>query len=85
MVMRFKKTMKTADIASQQPEIKLSIKELRELVDTPKMVGTVEELVPFAWRNPLLVSVADKKASKMLKNLAQAEQDRQLLGTGKDN
>ncbi len=34
--------------------IKKKLGELRKIVDAPKWVGSADELIPFAWRHPLV-------------------------------
>lgn len=63
--------MRTKTITPNQK----TIRELRELVDTPKMIGAPEELIPFAWRNPLVIKKI-KQTSRFLKNLDLEEAER---------
>ena len=51
----------TAERAESE-SIKLMLEQLRRPLDEPIWVGGAEELVPFAWRNPLVADI--KKPNK---------------------
>lgn len=53
---------------------KARIDELRKIVNATHLVCDSEDLLPFAWRTPMVVD--DKKCSKVLHTLAQEEQER---------
>ncbi len=50
------------------------IRELRKKVDSPHLVCDAEDLLPYAWRTPPVVD--GRKCSKVLKQMAEAEEER---------
>jgi len=48
------------------------IKELRKIVDAPRLVCDSEDLLPFAWRTPPIVD--GKRCTKILREMAAAEE-----------
>lgn len=51
------------------------IRTLKKKLDAPKYVGATGDIVPFAWRHPLLELPSDK-ASKVYKTLVEGERAR---------
>ncbi len=50
----------------------------RRSMYSSKMIGSAEDLIPFAWRQPLKLS-DKKKMSKMFKTLTQEQVAREML------
>lgn len=54
------------------------IRTLKQIVDGPKYVGAPDELVPFAWRNPMTLDKS-RKVSKVLRVINEREMLRAAL------
>ena len=54
--------------------IKARLNSLRKIVEEPKWVGSAEELVPFAWRMPLLSNI--ERPTKVYRAAVRANSDR---------
>lgn len=73
----------TAENSSENPKsitlemLKKRIGSLRKIVEEPKWVGSADELVPFAWRNPLSTDI--EKPTKVYRAAAGVSPDRRSL------
>ncbi len=57
-------------------ELKARLNNLKKIVEEPKWVGSADELIPFAWRNPL-VDVA--RPTKYYRSVVRTDKNRKLL------
>ena len=57
--------------------IKSRLNSLRKIVEEPKWVGSAEELVPFAWRMPLLPNI--ERPTKVYRAAVRATSDRTMF------
>ena len=57
--------------------LKKRIGSLRKIVEEPKWVGSADELVPFAWRNPLCTDI--EKPTKLYRAAAGVPRERSLF------
>ena len=58
------------------PRIK-KIEALKKNAIQNRIVGTAEDMIPFAWRNPVIIE-DKRKISKVLKTMQEAESQRAL-------
>lgn len=75
-----------ASIAEHESFQKLKAKTsaMRKVVAEPKWVGSADELIPFAWRNPLKADIA--RPTKLYRIAVHAGKDRsQFLPTPRDS
>ncbi len=70
----------TAATSDTLPRTKTKTRTKTKLVSEPIWVGSAEELVPFAWRNPLLADV--KKPSKYYRAVVKSAHSDMLPAPG---
>lgn len=70
-----------SNFRSSENPVRRGADALRRIVDEPKWVGGADELVPFAWRNPL---VEVSRPSKYYKAALKAERGAFLLPVPKE-
>ncbi len=55
----------------ERKRVRSRLGELRKSIEKPKLVCDCEDLLPFAWRTPMVVE--EKKRTKVLRDLAAEE------------
>lgn len=59
--------------SADKDALKERVRNMKKTLDAPKYIGSVQDLVPFSWRHPLVLLETDKKMTKVYKSMVSLE------------